>query len=72
MNERAYYYGTGRRKTAVARVRLFPGEGSLVINGRPFDEVFSEETFDYIILCSVLEHVKYPNLAAVKLLKCLK
>jgi SAM-dependent methyltransferase len=36
------------------------------------DEVFSEESFDYIILCSVLEHVKYPNLAAVKLLKCLK
>jgi len=36
-----YYYGTGRRKTAVARVRLVPGVGSIVINGKPFEEVFS-------------------------------
>jgi small subunit ribosomal protein S9 len=43
LNDRAYYYGTGRRKTAVARVRLFPGEGPLVINGKPLDEVFPEE-----------------------------
>ena len=50
MNERAYYYGTGRRKTAVARIRLFPGEGPLVINGKPFDEAFSEERLRKIIL----------------------
>jgi len=50
LNERAYYYGTGRRKTAVARVRLFPGEGPLVINGKPFDEVFSEERLRRAIL----------------------
>ena len=50
MNERAYYYGTGRRKTAVARIRLFPGEGPLVINGKPFDEAFSEERLRRIIL----------------------
>lgn len=31
------YWGTGRRKSAVARVRLVPGSGSLVINGRPGD-----------------------------------
>ena len=43
MNDRAYYYGTGRRKTAVARVRLFPGSGPVVINGKPFDEAFPEE-----------------------------
>ena len=30
------YYGTGRRKSSVARVRLVPGTGKFVINGRPF------------------------------------
>jgi small subunit ribosomal protein S9 len=38
-----YYYGTGRRKTAVARVRLYPGSGTIVVNGKPFQEVFSWE-----------------------------
>ncbi|MDQ3880387.1 MAG: 30S ribosomal protein S9 [Chloroflexota bacterium] len=33
-------YGTGRRKTAVARVRLLPGDGSIVVNGKPIDEFF--------------------------------
>jgi small subunit ribosomal protein S9 len=33
-----YYYGTGRRKTAVARVRLYPGTGTIEINGRPYME----------------------------------
>ena len=50
MNDRAYYYGTGRRKTAVARVRLFPGEGPLVINGKPFEEAFPEERLRSAIL----------------------
>ena len=34
-----YYYGLGRRKASVARVRLYPGGGAVVINGRPVDEV---------------------------------
>ncbi len=34
---RAVYWGTGRRKTSVARVRLVPGDGKLVINGKPGD-----------------------------------
>ena len=34
-----YFYGLGRRKAAVARVRLYPGGGAVVINGRPADEV---------------------------------
>ena len=38
-----YYYGTGRRKTAVARVRLYPGSGTIVINGKPFQDVFTWE-----------------------------
>ncbi len=40
MTTPAFYYGTGRRKTAVARVRLLPGEGEIVVNGRTMDEHF--------------------------------
>ncbi|MDQ3345808.1 MAG: 30S ribosomal protein S9 [Chloroflexota bacterium] len=35
-----YVYGTGRRKTAVARVRLLPGDGSIVVNGKPAADYF--------------------------------
>ncbi|MDA0265362.1 MAG: 30S ribosomal protein S9 [Cyanobacteria bacterium] len=36
-NDRVVYWGTGRRKNAIARVRLVPGDGQIVINGRPGD-----------------------------------
>jgi small subunit ribosomal protein S9 len=36
----AFYYGTGRRKTAIARVRLLPGEGEMIVNGRTMTEHF--------------------------------
>ena len=39
MNEH-YYYGTGRRKTAVARVRLYMDSGPIIVNGRPVEEAF--------------------------------
>ncbi len=39
MNEQ-YYYGTGRRKTAVARVRLYADSGPIIVNGKPVEEVF--------------------------------
>ncbi len=39
-----YYYGTGRRKTSVARVFLKTGSGKIVVNGKPVDEFFSRET----------------------------
>lgn len=35
-----YYYGTGRRKAAVARVRLLPGSGQIVVNGRTAEDYF--------------------------------
>ena len=38
------YYGTGRRKHSVARVRLIPGEGKVTINGRDIDTYFDYET----------------------------
>lgn len=40
VKKKAYFYGTGRRKTAVARVRLMPGEGAIVINGIACEELF--------------------------------
>ncbi|MCQ2010589.1 MAG: 30S ribosomal protein S9 [Sporolactobacillus sp.] len=43
------YYGTGRRKSSVARVRLVPGEGKVVINGRSADEFFNLETLRTIL-----------------------
>ena len=43
MATQQYYYGTGRRKTSTARVRLYPGEGAMVINGKPATEYFSRE-----------------------------
>ncbi len=36
-----YHYGLGRRKSAVARVRLYPGNGAVVINGKPMEEVIT-------------------------------
>lgn len=38
-----YYYGTGRRKTSTARVRLYPGKGDCMVNGKPAEEYFSRE-----------------------------
>ena len=39
-----YFYGTGRRKTAVARVFIKPGSGKFVVNDKPVDVFFSRET----------------------------
>lgn len=39
-----YYYGTGRRKTAVARVFMKAGSGKFIVNDKPVDEFFSRET----------------------------
>ncbi|MBC8015030.1 MAG: 30S ribosomal protein S9 [Sporomusaceae bacterium] len=43
------YYGTGRRKTSVARVRLVPGEGNVVVNGRALPEYFGRKTLELIV-----------------------
>lgn len=44
-----YYYATGRRKSAVARVRLVPGDGLLVINGRSPSEYFGRRDLETVI-----------------------
>ncbi len=43
------YYGTGRRKSSVARVRLVPGSGNITINGRTIDDYFGLETLKLIV-----------------------
>ena len=40
-----YYYATGRRKTAVARVRLYMDTGPIIVNGRPMEEFFPWDTW---------------------------
>ncbi len=45
----SYNYGTGRRKTAVARVFIKPGSGVITVNGKPVDEFFSRETGRMIV-----------------------
>lgn len=44
-----YHYGTGRRKSSVARVFLQKGKGQIVVNGKPADEYFARETGRMII-----------------------
>jgi len=38
-----YYQGTGRRKSAMARVRLYPGDASIIVNDKPVEEYFSRK-----------------------------
>lgn len=45
-----YFYGTGRRKTAVARVRLYPGSGEILINGKGYLEVFTRGSHQAAVL----------------------
>lgn len=40
MTEAPYHYATGRRKSAIARVRLYPGQGRITVNGKPSREYF--------------------------------
>ena len=63
------YYGTGRRKTSVARVRLVPGEGKVTINGRDMEEYFGLKTLELIVrqplnLTDTVD--KYDVIASVK------
>lgn len=44
-----YFYGTGRRKSSVARVRVYNGTGKITINGRDIDEYFGLETLKLIV-----------------------
>lgn len=43
------FQGTGRRKNAIARVRVVPGEGNLIVNSRPLKEYFGKKTLEMIV-----------------------
>lgn len=49
MADTVQYYGTGRRKSSVARVRLVPGTGKIVINKRDIDDYFGLETLKLVV-----------------------
>ena len=49
MYESNFYYGTGRRKSSVARVRVYPGIGKITINDRDIDDYFGLETLKVIV-----------------------
>ena len=46
---RPYFYGTARRKSSVARVRIFPGTGTVTINKRDIDDYFGLDTLKFIV-----------------------
>ncbi|MBO4449428.1 MAG: 30S ribosomal protein S9 [Clostridiales bacterium] len=48
-SNKVYYYGTGRRKNAVAAVRLVPGSGKITINSKDIDEYFGLDTLKLIV-----------------------
>lgn len=48
-SKQQYFYGTGRRKSSVARVRVYPGSGKITINGRDIDDYFGLETLKLIV-----------------------
>ena len=48
-SSKPYFYGTGRRKKSVARVRIIPGSGAITINGRDVDDYFGLETLKLIV-----------------------
>ena len=48
-NEKVQFYGTGRRKSSVARVRLVPGNGQIIVNGKDSKDYFQKKTLEMII-----------------------
>ena len=54
MEKQTYFYGTGRRKTAIARVRLLVGNGAIIIDGMPYEERFPSLVHQQTILRPLL------------------
>ena len=54
MAKQSYFYGTGRRKTAVAQVKLLRGNGAIIINGVPYEELFSSHEHRRVIVQPLL------------------
>jgi small subunit ribosomal protein S9 len=54
MDKQSYFYGTGRRKTSVARVRLISGNGAIIVNGTPYEDRFPSLEHQRIITQPIL------------------
>ena len=54
MDKQSYFYGTGRRKTAVARVRVLPGNGAIIVDGVPYEERFPSQQHQRVIMQPLL------------------
>ncbi len=59
MTEKHYYYATGKRKTAIAQVRLYPGDGPNLVNGKVLEEFFPLENWQ----ATIMEPLKITELA---------
>ncbi len=55
MSEERYFEGVGRRKTAVARVRIYPGDGKFIVNGKPVEEYFGNRLLYHKMVFAPLE-----------------
>jgi small subunit ribosomal protein S9 len=62
-----YYYGLGRRKSAIARVRLYPGNGTVIVNGRQLEDVIPRESSrqDLVRPLAVTDNLSSFNVQAV-------
>ena len=61
-----YYYGTGRRKNAVARVRLYPGDGTITVNNKPPLQYFGRRMLEMVVVepLRLTESLKKFNISA--------
>jgi small subunit ribosomal protein S9 len=50
LSEQTYFRGTGRRKTAIAQVKLMKGKGAVIVNGKPLEEVFGIDRLQSTVL----------------------
>src|SRR3989440_2364713 len=62
-----FYYGTGRRKNAIARVRLYPGEGTIMINNKPPLQYFGRRQLEMVVVepLKLTESAKRFNISAM-------
>ncbi len=49
MTDQPYYYAVGRRKNAIARVRLMTGNGTIVVNGKPLEQYFPRQSLQILV-----------------------
>ena len=54
MEKQTYFHGTGRRKSAIAQIKLMPGEGAIIVNGMPYEERFSRLEYRQTIVKPLL------------------